>query len=360
MRNKKSLFIIIIILLLGLLGRWYWQSEVNPPVTTSKAHSVVLTQSPKPKSAAVVNLTLAQPSARARYIPVTLPLIPDTVYTALSPDEQVDADTIQQALDQENLQSINYYGKVVDQHGQPVAGAKVRGNVLLNLTMDASSSKDYYTTTDASGEFKFIGLNGAKFGVEPSKNGYAYTPDQKTNWNKNYRPDPNNPVVYVMYKLQGAEGMVHLPLVSTYVQCDGTPLTFNLLTGKKNDPVKDMTITFVRNPLNIQPRTPFDWTLTLQIPGGGFAEITGPYPNEAPESGYASTITIQHTADEKDWPRNFSGSYYFKARNGQVYGRIKFTFGADYQPPPTGLEFEIYANPSGSRNLEFDDTKQVK
>jgi hypothetical protein len=144
------------------------------------------------------------------------------------------------------------------------------------------------------------------------------------------------------------------------VQCDGTPVNFNLLNGQKNGPIKDMEITFVRDPINIEQNKHFDWTLTLTISDGGFSEITGFYPNEAPESGYKSTITIQHTATDKDWSRGFDGSYYFKARNGQVYGRIKFTFGADYQPPPTGMEFEIYANPASSRNLEFDGAKEIK
>jgi hypothetical protein len=33
---------------------------------------------------------------------------------------------------------------------------------------------------------------------------------------------------------------------------------------------------------------------------------------------------------------------------------------ADFQPPPTLFNAEIYANPASSRNLEYDATKVAK
>jgi hypothetical protein len=131
------------------------------------------------------------------------------------------------------------------------------------------------------------------------------------------------------------------------------------LTGQSGN-TGDIALTFVRDPVNIVRGKLFDWTLTVEIPNGGFAEATGPYTNEAPENGYQQTITVSMPASASNWANSFDQTYYFTARSGQIYGRIKFRLKADYQPPPTHFEMDVYTNPSGSRNLEFDPAKQIK
>jgi hypothetical protein len=39
---------------------------------------------------------------------------------------------------------------------------------------------------------------------------------------------------------------------------------------------------------------------------------------------------------------------------------MKLKIMADFQPPPTLFDVQIYANPAGSRNLEFDPKKQIR
>ena len=39
---------------------------------------------------------------------------------------------------------------------------------------------------------------------------------------------------------------------------------------------------------------------------------------------------------------------------------MKVQLTADYEKPPTHFEMEVYVNPSGSRNLEFDPAKQIR
>jgi hypothetical protein len=38
---------------------------------------------------------------------------------------------------------------------------------------------------------------------------------------------------------------------------------------------------------------------------------------------------------------------------------MAFKIMADFQPPPTLFDINIYANPAGSRNLEFDPAKEI-
>jgi len=63
------------------------------------------------------------------------------------------------------------------------------------------------------------------------------------------------------------------------------------------------------------------------------------------------------SADDKNWTPSASGSFYFKS--GQTYGRLTINVTANFQPPPTYFGADIYANPSGSQNLEFDSSKQI-
>jgi len=260
-------------------------------------------------------------------------------------------------LDAQNSQLINVYGKVIDQYGNPVVGAKVDGGVLLNVGIEGSGGKHYQTETDAQGLFTFNDLHGVRFGAAFEKPGYEYNSKLYTTWWDTYKPDPKNPMVFAMYKLQGAEPMVHSK-IHDYIPCDGTEIPYDLLTGKR---VANggLIVTFTRTPADIQTGKPFEWTLTLTVPGGGLTEIHDPYPYEAPHGGYQETTTITTGPAPKTYTDSTNKTYYYKSADGK-YGRINVGLQADFQPPPTSFDGSIYLNPSGSRNLEWDSAKEIK
>jgi len=250
-----------------------------------------------------------------------------------------------------NKASVDIYGKVVDQDGQPVAGVKVDGEVGLNY----GDSEEHDTTTDANGLFHFLGLHGQGMGIRLQKEGYEYgykIPYQRPD---DYLPDPNNPVIITMWKLRGAEPMVH-DRMHAYIPCDGSVTRFDLLTGKQNTN-GDLIVKLTRNPVNIVRGKPFNWSVTFAITNGGLQEITNIYPYEAPAEGYEPILTLDFPTNMFRWQPDFDHAYYFKSKDGKIYGRMTISITADFQPPPTDFEAEIYANPAGSRNLEFDYNK---
>jgi Carboxypeptidase regulatory-like domain len=259
-----------------------------------------------------------------------------------------------------NQASLDIYGKVIDQNGEPVAGAKVQANVMLTVSMVETRDEIHFTETDANGRFKFLGLRGAELGIRPQKQGYEYK--QKSTFSSrpsDYRPDPNNPVVFTMWKLKGAEPMTHAN-INAYIPCDGSVTRFNLLTGKTSAD-GDLAVKLTRNPVDIVRGKPFNWSVTLEIPSGGLQPMQDAYPNEAPVDGYKSSITFDFPTNMVHWTPYFDfKKFYFKGRNEQVYGSFSMDVTADFQPPPTSFSAEIYANPAGSRNLEFDRTKQIR
>jgi hypothetical protein len=262
------------------------------------------------------------------------------------------------------IPSHSFYGKIIDQYGEPVEGAMVTGKRIpepaLLGEIRIGPERVYTTQSDKNGEFR-LKYYESKVGAKVEKEGYEMGFGNGTYQtpNKEGKTTPNERAIFTMWKLKGAEPMVHKE-IRTGLSCDGAPTTLDLLTGHRVANGGDLVITMTRTPLDIDRRQPFDWTVTFAIIGGGLREIHDPYPNEAPAEGYQPSITLNIHAGPPYFTGNkFDQSYYFKSRNGQVYGHMKLHVTADYQPPPTPIEIEVFANPASSRNLEFDPWNQI-
>lgn len=258
----------------------------------------------------------------------------------------------------ENKKALDLYGMVVDQNGEPVVGAKVQGNVMLNVNFVRSKDEIYFTETDSDGMFSFLGLHGIGLGVWPQKQGYDYNLKLPSKRPENYRPDPNNPVVFTMWKIRGAEPMIHTELDSR-VPYDGTSATFNLATGKKIVS-GDLRITLLRSPLLIQRgHDKFDWKATIEMLGGSLLPKNDLYPNWAPDAGYQPFFKVSVTATNIPWSQELKQNFYFRNAQGQ-YGRLFIGLATDSMRPDTGINIQAWINPSGSQNLEFDRKKQIR
>jgi hypothetical protein len=256
-----------------------------------------------------------------------------------------------------NLKQQDFYGKVIDQYGQPINGATVTGYLRSDEGFGINDEKveEFKTQTDAEGLFQFTGLHGARFGQKVSKDGYEMGLEGYIRQTGS-KTSPNDRATFMMWKLRGAEPMVHTE-IQAGLACNGTPRSFNLLTGQRLSNGGDLVATLIRNPVDIDRRKPFDWTLTLSISDGGLIEIQGGYANEAPEKDYQQTITISMPANTNNWTPSIQRSYFFKSRGGQNYGKVTINLMANYEPPPTHFEIDAYVNPAGSRNLEIDPKK---
>ena len=125
------------------------------------------------------------------------------------------------ALGTLNHVSVDFYGKLIDQFGKPVAGASIKASIRVNNGVIGTT--DWLTaTSDASGLFEFHG-RGEDIGMMPRKAGYALA-STETYYKYShledhpYVSDAAKPKVIKMWKLQGAEPLViikktmHVPL----------------------------------------------------------------------------------------------------------------------------------------------------
>ena len=277
---------------------------------------------------------------------------------------QIDKGQMMQSVwDANNHSWQDRYGKVIDQDGHPVAGVEVTGTI--EFVPDDKPDLIYKTQTDANGLFQFTGLHGAGLAVKVAKAGYEMD-NMRGVFKPSGQSSPTNRVVYTMWKLKGAEPMKHAKIDSS-VPCDGAPEHFDLLSSKMNHTVADIQpssgdfiIKLTRDPLIVDRRKPFNWSVELTITNGGFLEFNNQiYPYEAPAEGYQSHIVFNFPTNMVGWTNEVKRNYYFKAQDGKAYGRMAVDILADRPQPPTYFDADIYVNPAGSRNLEFDPAKEI-
>lgn len=262
---------------------------------------------------------------------------------------------------------IEFYGRVIDQHGAPVPDVKVTTGVKADTLFLENHRTQHSTTTNGDGRFQFTGLHGQDMGIFLVKEGYEYKSDLEiyeysalTPPARRHNPDPANPVIFTMWKRQGIEPLVHVDLRRKNIPVDGTPVSFNLLTGAKLvEGNGDLVLRLTRRPEHIQRGQPFDWKVTLEVPSGGIVEQNDEYPNEAPAEGYMNHCVIEMPAASERWQEFVIRSYYVKIRGGKLYGRLTLEFATSAEPPPALVSLEAWTNPSSSRNLEYDPKKKV-
>jgi len=255
---------------------------------------------------------------------------------------------------------ITFYGKVVDQHDQPVPDVTVRLEIRVGYFTSPTSGKERWDTvrltSDKSGVFVLTNVNGGFIQFNSiEKNGYKLSPKQvKANflyYPQVFHPEPANPVVFKMWKKAGEEQLVGSAWHGK-VACDGTTNHFDLHNGHSSaEGVLEIICT--RTPLNFEmtSRQPFDYKLIIAISGGSIQPTEDEFTYLAPESGYLSSVTIDRKPGDPKWGGGLMQEFYVKTDKGE-YGRLSVEWDAGHRPAPTSLKWECTINPSGSRNLE--------
>lgn len=266
------------------------------------------------------------------------------------------AEVMQAMILERNMQNQDFYGKVIDQYGKPIVDADVEGNILLD-SLETSKEETHTTHTDQMGFFQFIGLHGASLGVTVRKEGYQIdlrgkgykSPLGKTS-------SPGDRATFTMWKLRGAEPMRYVSTESR-IPFDGTSITFDMTTGKEN-PNGDLQVTLSRLPLQVRRSgQKFDWGIKIVILHGGLVAENDAYSYWAPASGYHPSFECNISSNDIPWHSAMTQNFYIKNSQGH-FGRMQVE--AYASATPAGIKFDLWINPSGSQNLEFDPAKNIQ
>jgi len=350
--KRKYLLSAVLLATVGCLLLWYaphTKDQNVPEIGVASTNPIVAQPKLPPQSP-----TLATSSMAAGPPPN---LWSDPIDWAKQRHQQMDAQ--QMALNDWRA-PIEFYGKVVDENTNAVAGADVHF-VWTDLSPEGSSERR--THSDDNGLFSLRGVAGKNLHVETFKQGYYnYSPSglyfNYTGQAQNFVPDASNPVLFRLKSKGVVEPLIHVHagrggMEGIRITKDGTPVEISLRSGNAVPLGQgDIRVQCWTYDQGKRPGQGYDWKCQITVPGGGLEPRADDLDFEAPQDGYQPTDVIDMPAEiENRWSNDVKRQYFLKLGSGN-YARINFEMIAH------GDHFvvvESYYNPSGSRNLEPPD-----
>jgi hypothetical protein len=252
---------------------------------------------------------------------------------------------------------INFYGKVVDQYGDPVPSAVVRLGV--NNKVSGGRPAQYTRTTDTAGTFSIVGIGGLTLTVEVSKPGYRVNPpvygkttssglfEYGLSSHGPHQSSKDAPTIFTLYKIGAVEPLVKNGEKNYRMARDGSPLPISLdLQGGHQVILRCWNQELLRT----TPQREYDWSFEISVPAGGLIPRKDAFGFEAPADGYVPSDTVTMSTSLGNQWRSFVERSYFLRFDDGTFARAKLDMHA------AGDHFvvwESFLNPtSGSRNLE--------
>ena len=334
--GSSILATLIGVVLLGLLsGR---KQHGPAPVT--------LSQAPSPRST-IGPLLSPDPSPNGTSTNVTVP-------------QEVEKNPVAKGYFLAAMTPISFWGKVIDEKGIPIEGAKATISVHDKVFQNGSG---YTKTTDAHGLFSITAVHGLGIGVSVSRDGYYQT--SRSRGVCGYAshaasdlpiPTPENPDIFILRK-QGELAELLVRRANIPVPSDGTAVSIDLKTGKRVSLGQgDLQVDVLSEDQSKDAAGHYDWRCHISVPKGGLRIRDDSFAFEAPENGYQSSDEIIMVHNAPQWSPEVSRNYFVRLE-GNLYARIDFEIiaGGDHF-----VRITSYLNPeTGSRNLEYDPRKRI-
>lgn len=245
----------------------------------------------------------------------------------------------------ERNRPIAFFGKVVDEETQAVAGASVH---FIWLTADGTPETDAASAAD--GSFSLTGVKGSEVSVYVSKKDYYEIKSLNgvTFDNTGNGSSQDTPVLFHLRKKGSGADLVtsQFGIAKDFqfsMPRDGTPVWLDFF-NRKIGSEGQMELTAIKPP---NGQSAPEWSFRLTIPDGGLIENNDEFPFRAPESGYQSTIEFRFKNDDPNWGKSLRKIFYIVFGQPAKYGRITIETAVDM-----GVISTYAINPSGSRNLE--------
>lgn len=244
---------------------------------------------------------------------------------------------------------IEFYGKVIDEKSNAVAGAQISFDWVETPT--ESGNRRTNTESDAEGLFSLHDQRGPNLGVVVSKEGY-YPASGGARYgpfgNPDFTPAARNPVVFQLRKK--GEGASLVAVKRNYgIPRDGTPVAIDLVTGQTTTGENgNLVVRCWTNDQGKQSGEKYDWRCVVTVPGGGVVPTDEEFAFVAPETGYKPTTEINMPADGTNWNSQADLKFFYRLADGR-YGKMTFSMIAGGQH---FCMIDSVLNPTGSRNLE--------
>lgn len=333
------------VLLLVALAVWFWwQPAPETAISESAQHSVQSGNTPlaQPNKA---SLGVSNTSSPTLSLPTPAPVLSDS-----TPSPEI----IRQHIEAQNV-PIEFYGKAIDENGNPLSGVKVsvkvrHWKVTTPIAFGAEGQMiPVEKETGQDGDFQINGVTGDGFDVESlGKIGYELEPGQHSYGAAGGSIE--SPVVFKMWATN-----IHEQLISGknsfHIEPDGRPYVIDLTKGSIAEAGKGDLKIWVKRPAQIALGQKYDWSCEVDAINGGLLQEDNLNSSmySAPTNGYISAFQFEQKI-ESGWGDSTGLKRFFvRLNNGQVYGRITIELIAYYNDRIPGMIRLQYAlNPSGS------------
>lgn len=276
-------------------------------------------------------------------------------HSAGPPNDPIEAQTKMNLL---YLTPISFYGRVVDQNGNPVEGAKI--NFSAN-TVPWGRGEKFSTKSDGGGNFGISGIHGRSLFVRVSKEGCYQMPGTESMAGSSgdfdfgsdlgkgmHSPSKSSPVVFMLRKAGTLEPLIARKGLRVPLQPDGTVYPVSLRRSQGAENRIRLSCRSERMP---ESGGAFNWSYEVTFENGELIERTDEFDFEAPTNGYQQTDSgvMSKSLPGNQWKDRVVRNFFIRFQDG-TYARVALEIHAGAKPFVT---LDSYLNPKpGSRNLE--------
>lgn len=248
------------------------------------------------------------------------------------------------------IQKIEFYGKIVDQEGNPVSGVTI--NYIGSRSLYASGSGSGSVVSDSKGNFVIDNARGKalkivsfeKIDYQFPSGQYFHNPkegvDPKSTWGI-YKK--GSPYIVKSWKVDAYPKVKQKHRLAMIFEPDGRKYTLDI-TGKQDKFIEgelegDMHLSFDKAEAN--------WRVQISALNGGFVESNDKFMYMAPEKEYQPTIFFE----SDDLKRSMSKNVYFFNENKRLYGMLSLNISPYSRNNKSAIGLRYVINLEQGRNL---------
>jgi hypothetical protein len=290
-----------------------------------------------------------------------VPFIATSTPVAISSPNAIDRNSpeaIRKYMESQNV-PVDFFGEVIDQDGNPLAGARVQGGVLNAVVIapvpGGAQDKNIPIDqkTDSGGRFEIRDVLGRALQIESiQKDGYEVEPGYCPHSFGASVGDYSNPAIFKMWRSDIHEQLV-VGEKKFQIIPDGRPYFIDLMKGEISQTENGDLKVWIKYPeQTVVGDQIYDWRCEVDVVSGGLCQSDSYSMFFAPTDGYVPTFQLQQNIKSGERGSIGNQKFYVNLRNGRIYGRIQLDLITPYNSETPGLIRLSYAiNPSGSRIL---------
>jgi len=360
MKSSIKLLFVVLLTVIAVTVGWWLSSSNRPPVSAAETQ----------KPAATMPQAAIPPPTQSDTPPEVVQPYARTPYLGLKDPRWIERRRLRSEDPSYQWRTpIEFFGKVVDDKGQPVGGAVIEYSWSGTSAKYGGDGVGHKTmTSDSNGLFHIHGIEGKGMTVLVSKQGYYRR--SKPNgwfeyagfWEPNFiEPDSSKPVVFHLVKRPVAEPTYHVggriflepPALETHLDLVGQNI--------QSQSPADLYVRITRPP-GASYEKPFDWSVTVEGRNGAeIVETTDEFMLRAPEGGYQSMINRDYKNPTGNARQKLR--FYVRSKARKFYAAVDFELAAYRRmngTEPASVIISATVNPNNSPNVDYDPAKDIR